>query len=435
MRILFLSHYYPPEVNAPATRTFDHCVRWVRAGHEVTVITCVPNCPDGVLFPGYKNRLFRQVEQMDGVRIVRVWTYLAPNAGTVRRIANYVVFMICAVFASVRIARPDVVVATSPQFFCGWAGVFVSWLKWRPLVLEIRDIWPESIKAVGAMRGGYLLRLLEKMERWMYRSAQHIVTVGNGYRDNILGKVDVQDRITVITNGVDLTQFVPDASYPDLKAKWGSESKFVCAYVGTLGMAHGLEVVIEAAQQLKALGREDIVFCLVGDGAERCALEEKAQAAGVSDLVIFTGRYPKEDIPTVLANCDACLIHLRGRELFGSVIPSKIFETMAMRRPIIMGVRGEALKIVLQAKAGIAMEPDSAESLVAAVTRLADDSAFRNQLGRSAREFVEEHYNRDNLANAYLDLLQATVEPKESPNEPESHLTHSKEVGSGASDL
>jgi colanic acid biosynthesis glycosyl transferase WcaI len=196
VRILFLTHYFPPEVNAPATRTFEHCVRWARAGHDVTVVTCAPNCPGGVVYPGFRNAWRPQVEWVEGVRVVRVWTYLAPNAGTVRRILNYLSYMASAVLASLRLPRPDVVIATSPQFFCGWAGVLVARMKRRPLVLEIRDIWPESIRAVGAIRRRPLLRLLEKLERRMYLAADHVVTVGQGYRERILQRADVADRIS-----------------------------------------------------------------------------------------------------------------------------------------------------------------------------------------------------------------------------------------------
>ncbi|MCH7686403.1 MAG: glycosyltransferase family 4 protein [Planctomycetes bacterium] len=198
MKILFLTHYYPPEVNAPATRTFEHCVRWARAGHDVTVVTCAPNCPGGVVFEGYKNRLRWQVEMVDGVRVVRVWTYVAKNSGTFRRIANYLSYMFSAILACWRLPRPDVVIATSPQFFCGWAGVLVSKLKRIPFVLEIRDIWPESIEAVGAMKNRRLIRFLEFLERRMYKAADSIVAVGKGYRDNILQKVDVENQISVI---------------------------------------------------------------------------------------------------------------------------------------------------------------------------------------------------------------------------------------------
>jgi glycosyltransferase involved in cell wall biosynthesis len=406
MQILFFSHYFPPEVNAPATRTHEHCARWARAGHDVTVVTCRPNCPDGVLYPGYKNLWRPEVEYVEGVQVVRVWTHLAPNAGTARRIANYLSYMLSAVFAALWLKRPDVVVATSPQFFCGWAGVILSRLKRTKCVLEIRDIWPESIEAVGAMRNRSLLRVLELLERRMYLAADRIVAVGNGYREKILEKADVADRVSVVTNGVDLERFKPEEPNPVLLRRWGLEGKFVCSYIGTIGMAHGLDVVIRAAKLLKERGRDDARFWLVGDGAARRRLEREAAEAGVDDLIVFSGRLPKEEMPAVLASSNACLIHLRACELFGTVIPSKLFETMAMSRPIIMGVRGEAREIVLRAGAGIAMEPDDAHALAACVERVADDPAFAARLGGSAREYVAKHYERGVLALRFLEQLR-----------------------------
>lgn len=413
MKILFLSHYFPPEVNAPAVRTYDHCVRWARAGHDVTIVTCVPNCPDGVVYGGYKNRLRRQVEHIDGVQVIRVWTYLAPNAGAVRRIVNYLSYMLSATLASIRLPRPDVVVATSPQFFCGWAGIFVSRLKRAPLVLEIRDIWPATIEAVGAIQNRWMLGILKRMERRMYRAARHIVAVGKGYRDRILEKDPSPDRISVITNGVDLRFFTPGEPDAQFLHAWNLEDKFVCSYVGTIGMTHGLKVVLQAAKILKQKGRRDIRFVMVGDGALRNPLETMAKEAGLDDLVVFTGRQPKNRIPAILASSDACLIHLKGCQLFGTVIPSKIFETMAMGRPIIMGVRGEARQMVMQSGAGLEMEPDSPDSLVRAVLTLADDPDSASRRGRAARDYVARHFNRDVLAAEFLRLLQGIVGKQE----------------------
>ena len=407
MRILFFCHYYPPEVNAPASRTSEHCARWAAAGHEVTVVTCIPNCPDGVVFDGYRNRFRRQVEEIDGVRVVRIWTYVAPNSGTVRRIANYVSYMLSAIWTCLWLPRPDVVVSTSPQFFCGWAGVWASRIKRCPFVLEIRDIWPESIQAVGAMQGGPIVRILEWLERRMYLAADHIVAVGKGYKDRILEKVPLTDRISVIMNGVDLSKFSPDGvdRVDEFRQQWQIKDRFVCSYIGTIGMAHGLDVILDAAERLKASGRDDVTFLLVGDGARRSELEKDARQRGLSNSVIFTGRLSREMMPTVLAASDACLIHLKATELFGSVIPSKIFETMAMSRPIIMGVRGEALDIVKAAQAGIEMQPESAESLLTAIDQLSDGKQTARKMGTSARKYVAAHFSRDSMAQKFLDLL------------------------------
>ncbi|NOZ39947.1 MAG: glycosyltransferase family 4 protein [Planctomycetes bacterium] len=406
MRILFFSHYFPPEVNAPANRTFEHCRRWAAAGHDVTVVTCVPNCPDGVAYEGYRSRFRQQEEMVDGIRVVRVWTFLARNAKSNRRIANYVSYLVSAVWTALWLKKPDIVVATSPQFFCGWAGVWAARLKRVPFVLEIRDIWPESIAAVGAMRKGKRIRFLKWLERRMYRAASHIVAVGTGYRDQITPKVpEMREQISVIPNGVDGECYRPQHADQDFLDQHGLTDKFVCSYIGTIGMAHGLDVVVRAASRLRQDNRKDIAFLIVGDGATRSALEQQVTEAGVEDYVVFTGRLAKEKIPNVLASSDCCLIHLRATKLFATVIPSKIFETMAMQRPIVMGVRGPAQEIVMEAGGGIPMAPESDAELAQIVTRLADDRDSAVELGREARKYVLEHYNRNDLATAYLELL------------------------------
>jgi glycosyltransferase involved in cell wall biosynthesis len=407
MRIVFFSHYFPPEGNAPANRTYDHCVRWAAAGHHVTVITCAPNVPSGVVYPGYKNRVWPTRENVDGVNVIRTWTYVAPNAGGLKRILNYVSYLFSSLLSYLFFCRRgQVVIATSPQFFCGWAGVIASWMKWSRFILEIRDIWPESIVTVGAMKKGLGIRLLELMERVMYRSADCIVTVGNGYKANIVSKIGRENRIKVITNGVDPREFAPRPADEAFLEKHGLQGKFVCTYAGTIGMAHGLEIAVRAAKRLQDSGRNDIVFLLVGDGARREALQNLANESGVESLVRFSGRLDKSMMPVVLASSDCLLVHLKRSELFETVIPSKIFEAMAMQRPIVMGVRGESAEIVRNAGAGVEIEPDNAEDLTNAVIRLCDNREFYASLGKNSRDFVLQHFTRDSLAASFLSLIE-----------------------------
>ena len=404
MHILFLSHYFPPEVNAPATRTYEHCRRWVAAGHRVTVITCAPNCPSGVVFDGYRNAWLR-TETIDGIRVLRVWTYLSPNKGFLRRIANYLSYLISATLCAMTVRGVDVIVATSPQFFCGWAGVLCGWLRRRPFLLEVRDIWPESIVTVGAIKARPARRMLEWLERRMYAAARRIVTVGDGYRARLLDRGVPPDKIAVIPNGVDTTQFVPRPSLAALGTRAKGKGKFVCAYVGTVGMAHGLDVVLRAAQKLKNAGRSDVVFWIVGDGAERSRLQSEARLRRL-DNVLFTGLVPKTRMPEMIAACDACLVHLRKAELFETVIPSKIFEIMAMSVPIIMGVRGQAREIVLAAGGGLAMTPEDEDSLIAGIDAIESNREAYCQ----GRRYVAEHFDRDVLARRMLDELTALVD-------------------------
>lgn len=404
MHILFFSHYFPPEGNAPASRTYENCRRWVQAGHRVDVITCEPNVPNGVIYSGYHNR-WRYREVIDGINVFRVWTYIAPNKGTLLRIANYVSYMVSALLAALFQPKPDSVIATSPQFFCGWAGVIYSWVRRVPFVLEIRDIWPESILVLGAIRNKLIIKFLEYLEAKMYASADKIVAVGEGYKQKLIEKGVPSGKIDVVMNGIDRKLFVPRDPDLKLKEKLGINNKFVCSYIGTIGMACGLDVVLRAGEILKKKNRHDIVFLLVGDGAVRAELETEAKLKNLNN-VFFTGLIEKSKIPDYLSISDACLVHLKKTELFTSVMPSKIFEAAGMKRAIINGVSGFAADFVTKAKAGILMEPDNENDLVKACERLADNPEECKKYGQSGYEYVVNNYDRDILAESYFNILE-----------------------------
>lgn len=407
-RVLFLTHYFPPEGNAPASRVHEMCKRWVAAGHEVTVITCAPNHPAGKIYPGYRNWPVQQ-EFIDGIRVLRVWTFLAANKGKRRRAINFVSYMMTAFAVAIYLRRPDVLIATSPQFFCGWAGVMVSALKRIPFILEVRDLWPESIRAVGAARRSFPLWLLERMEQQMYASAFRIVTVGAGYKQKLVERRVAGSKIDIVTNGVD-REFLGEAgNAAAVRSQYNLAGKFVCAYVGTIGMASGLQVVLRAAQILKDKGRDDIRLMLVGDGAVQAELEQQARQQKL-DNVIFTGRIDRKKVPDLLSAVDACLVHLRKTELFESVLPSKIFEAAGMSKPIILGVRGHAAKLVCDANAGICIEPENEHELIAAIEKLAADRPLALQLGRSGHDYVLKHFDRDTLARDYFQVVRNTIE-------------------------
>lgn len=405
MHILFFTHYFPPEGNAPASRTYENCKRWLQAGHDVTIITCAPNVPNGILYPGYRNRLFQR-ETIDGIEVIRVWTYIAANKGTVRRITNYLSYMFSSCIAGLIIKKkPDVVIATSPQFFCGWTGTIVSMLRRIPFILEIRDIWPESIVAVGAMNNKSILRLLEWLEIRMYSTADHIVTVGEGYKVKLLKKGVAEDNISIVMNGVDTDIFFPRDPNIVLIKQLGIEGKFVCSYVGTIGMASGLDIVVRAALALREKDRDDIVFIIVGNGALRADLESKANRFGLNSI-IFTGRKDKKYIPDYLSISDVCLVHLLNTDLFKTVLPSKIFEVAGMAKPVILGVSGFSTKIVQDADAGEIIEPENDEQLVQALEMLSENHQKCKKYGNSGYEYVIKHFNRDNLASDYLSIIE-----------------------------
>ncbi len=374
MHILFLTDNFPPESNAPASRTFEHCREWVRAGHQVTVITCAPNFPKGKVFDGYRNRLWQQ-EVIAGMRVIRVWSYITANEGFVKRILDYQSFMLSATLAAPFVRSVDVVVGTSPQFFTACAAYLVSRMKRIPFVFELRDMWPESIKAVGAMKDSAVIRMLERIEMFLYRKAARIVTVTHAFKDTLIRRGIDGQKIEVVTNGVDLSHFSPQAKDAQLLVQHGLDGKFVAGYIGTHGMAHALETLLEAAQTLQQTpGAENIRLLFLGDGSRKAELTNQAQAMGLGN-VMFLDAVPKDQVKRYWSLLDVAVIHLRKTELFTTVIPSKLFECMGMGLPVLHGVAGESADIVVRKKVGEVFESENAQQLVEGLLRMRDHPA------------------------------------------------------------
>ena len=404
MHILFLSDNFPPEVNAPASRTFEHCRQWVAAGEQVTVITCAPNFPKGRVFDGYQNR-FWQEQQMDGIRVIRVWSYITANEGFVKRVLDYTSFMLSAFVASMFIRRVDLVVGTSPQFFTAVAAWAVGAVKRKPFVFELRDLWPESIKAVGAMSESAAIRWLEKLEMFLYRRADQIISVTHSFRDTLMRRGVDGSKINVVTNGVDIGRFSPRPKDAELLARLGWEGCFVAGYIGTHGMAHGLETLLDAmkAMQSSAHGAQ-IRLLMLGDGARKAELKVKAQKMGLINIT-FVDTVPKEEVARYWSILDVSVIHLRRTELFATVIPSKLFECMGMGLPVLHGVAGESARIVEDEGVGVVFEPENSSQLVLELLRLQADPALRGRL-RDAGLLAAGKYDRNALAMVMLDVLR-----------------------------
>lgn len=405
MKILFLSHYFPPEINAPASRTFEHCREWVRAGHEVTVVTCAPNHPRGKVYEGYRNRLF-QLEQREGIKVIRLWTYLSANEGFVLRTVNYVSYMLACILALPFLPKADVVITTSPQFFNGLAGYFVSRAKRLPWVLEIRDLWPESILAVGAIKNDRVIKILRWLEHFAYAKADRIVPVTDAFAEYMRNIGVAADKIVVIKNGVELGLFQKETSGAAIRERLGLEGKTVAAYFGTHGMAHHLETVLEAAQL--TAGDPRIVYLLVGDGAERARLLELKERLALSN-VLMLDQQPKDAMPELWGMADISLVLLRKSDLFKTVIPSKIFEAMGMATPIILGVEGESRDLLLEAGGGLTMEPENASELASAVQQLAERPDLAKEMGLKGHGYVCANFDRRVLAARYIDVLRAAI--------------------------
>ncbi|MDX1711968.1 MAG: glycosyltransferase family 4 protein [Rhodovibrionaceae bacterium] len=403
MHILFLTDNFPPEANAPAIRTFEHCREWVAAGHAVTVVTCAPNFPKGVVFGGYRNKLW-QSETMQGIRVIRVWSYITRNEGFTKRILDYLSYMVTGGIAALFVRRVDVVVGTSPQFFTACASYAVAGLKRRPFVFELRDIWPESIRTVGAMKSSRVLDMLEKLELFLYRRAGVVISVTHAFRQNLIDRGIDANKIHVVTNGVDTSRFAPMPKDATLERELRLQEKFVAGYVGTHGLAHALETVLEAARTLAAApDGNDIRILMLGDGAKRAQLKARAESEGLYNI-IFLESVPREQVALYWSLLDASIIHLKKNDLFKTVIPSKLFECMAMGIPVIHGVEGESADIVRQTGTGLTIAPEDPEALANALRRLRDDRALRHKM-RSAGPATAPRYDRQVLAKRMLDIL------------------------------
>ena len=407
MHILFLTDNFPPEVNAPASRTFEHCREWVKAGHRVTVITCAPNFPTGRLHPGYRNHLLRR-ERMEGIEVVRVWSYIAANEGVVRRTLDYASFMISAVLAAPFVRGVDVVVATSPQFFTACAGAAVAAMLERPFVFELRDLWPASLRAVGAIGDAFMLAALERLELFLYRRAAAVVAVTRAFKADLVGRGVDGDKITVVTNGVDLTRFFPKPREAALADRYGLAGKFVVGYIGTHGMAHGLDTVLETARLLQSRPEgQAIYFLLLGDGACKRALQSKAEQWGLTS-VIFLQTVSRDEVARYWSLLDVFVIHLKADPLFATVIPSKLFEGMAMGAPVLHGVGGESARIVEEEGVGLTFEPENPAAMASALTAMAAKEDMRRQMATRAR-LAALRYDRRVLAADMLRVLEQTV--------------------------
>jgi glycosyltransferase involved in cell wall biosynthesis len=405
VKIVYVSQYYPPEMGAPAARVSAFARRWAAMGHDVTVVTTFPNHPTGVIPENYRGHL-RLIENDHGVRVVRTFLYAAANKGIVKRGLCYISFALSSVFQGYGPAgRPDVVIATSPQFLVTLSGWVLSRLKGTPLVTEIRDLWPDSIVAVGAAPvTSLLVRGLGILERFVYRQSDLVVSVTRSFVPLLRDRG--ARRVVFISNGADPEAFASPVDRTAVRARFSLGERFVASFVGTLGMAHGLDTVLDAAEILR--DRRDVLFWLVGEGARREELQAEARRRGLEN-VRFEGQLPRGDVPDVLAASDTALVLLRPDPLFETVLPSKMFEAMAAACPVILSVRGESRALLDECGGGIGIQPGSGAALAEAVLELEADPERRRRMGALGRAYVIERVAHDALAREYARALHDLI--------------------------
>ena len=407
MKILFITDNFPPEVNAPANRGFDHAVEWVKMGYQVTVITCQPNFPKGEIFKGYKNSLYT-LENIQGIRVVRVWSFITANEGFLKRSLDYFSFAISSFIAGIFI-KTDVILATSPQFFTTFSGNLLSLFKRKPWILEIRDLWPDSIVAVGALTSeSNIYKLLKRLESYFYRSAKKVIVVTDSFKQYLIQNHKItEEKIGVFKNGI-IGSSLSDMNIEELKAlreslKISSDSKII-SYIGTHGLAHGLEFIMHCA---KSLENSNLHFLFIGDGAKKRELLDLKDKLKLSN-VTFIDTLPKSKVYKYIHLSDYALVNLKKSDEFKNVIPSNIFENVAARKPILLGVDGESKKIIQDYNVGISYEPENEKEFLEAldqISLLSGSDKFelgcqkllndfdRSKIARQMGKFIKEVVN------------------------------------------
>jgi colanic acid biosynthesis glycosyl transferase WcaI len=422
MKILYVSQYFPPEMGAPAARAAELSGHWAGAGHEVTVLTGFPNHPTGVVPAEYRDK-FRSLvvrEQSGGVNVVRTWLLPLPNRKAHERMLNYSSFCVSAASTGLFLPRPDVVIATSPQLLVGLSGWWLARLKRVPFVFEVRDLWPESLAAVGMGDGNSLLhRVLAKIAGFLYRRSDRVVVVTPAFEDYLVEHWRVpRKKISVIENGVEIPLFAPERFTEEagaaLRRELRAEGKFVVSYIGTMGMAHGLETIIAAAALLRDTNPE-IVFLMLGEGVEKDRIAALAQERGLNNMR-FVDQQPREKIPGYICASDVCLVLLKKTDLFKTVIPTKLLEFMSCGRPVILGVDGQARTILEEARGGLVIEPENSDALAHAIRYLAANRETARELGRNGREYVVRKFSRRQTAEKYIRVLEHILQLPERPS-------------------
>jgi colanic acid biosynthesis glycosyl transferase WcaI len=410
VKILYISQYFPPEMGAPAARASELARHWAEQGHAVSVLTGFPNHPTGVVPAEWRSRLRRLVyrEQIGRVDVFRTWLWPLPNRKAHERMRNYASFCVSAALRGMTIPRPDVIIASSPQLLVGLSGWWISFARQVPFIFEVRDLWPESLTAVGVGDENSLLHhALGAVAKFLYERSTQIVVVTPAFREHLLRRWRVpEEKIAVVENGVETDLFAPvsPAANDGLRRDLDAEGKYLVSYIGTMGNAHGLETLLDAAAQLRENAK--VLFLLVGEGAEKERIKALAQSRNLTN-VRFLDQQPREKIPAFISASDACLVLLKKTDVFKTVIPTKMLEFMSCARPVILGVDGQARQIVEDAGAGIIIEPENSAALATAISQLSFDRELSTAMGQKGRDHILRNFSRQRTAEKYLTLLES----------------------------
>lgn len=406
MKIMMLTQYFYPEVGATQTRIYEFARNLIKNGHEVTVITEVPNHPIGIVHEQYQGRLFIR-EEVDGIQVTRVWVWARQKKNFINRILFYLSYMVMSFFAGLyHRGRYDVIFATSPPLFVGVSGYLLSIFKRSRFVLDVRDLWPAAATAIGELSNKRIIFLAEKIERILYKNADAIVAVTRGFCDYIRNHGGDRSRIHYIPNGTVVDMFRPTEPDDELKRSLGLEGHFIVTFAGTLGIAQGLWSLIHAAKLLRHY--EDITLLFIGDGPVKKNLIELAGELRLNNI-FFHPQVPVSNINPYLNISNVLLVSLKNDRVFDTFIPSKMFDFMACGKPIILSVDGEARRIFEEAEAGLWVPPENFYELSEAIIRFYEDPALCRRCGEKGREYVISNFSRSEqsgkLEKVFRDLM------------------------------
>ena len=403
MKLAILTQYYPPEVGAPQARLSELASHFVRRGHDVVVLTAMPNYPTGRIHDGYGGLFLRECPA--GVEVLRTFIYPTQKADFIHRLANYFSFVLSAsICGSFALKKSDYLLVESPPLFLGLAGFWLSRLKRAKLIFNVSDLWPESAASMGLVeRNSAAFRITARLEAFCYRHAWLITGQSKTIVADIARRYP-QLRTFHLSNGVDSERFAPDRFNQGARAELSSNGEFVAVYAGLHGLAQGLDHVLDVARILKTQGGFRFVF--VGDGPQKRMLQERANDQGLLNVRFFDPR-PAGEMPALVAAADAILVTLKGQ--IPGAVPSKLYEAMAAGRPVVLAAEGEAAEIVKQHEAGIVVKPGDITALADALQRLRSDPDLCLQMGMNGREAVRLHFDRSWIAANFINHLETSL--------------------------
>ena len=388
-------------MGAAASRIQDIAEEMSLLGHDVTVVTEIPNYPTGIIHRKYRFKLFHK-ERVRNVKVIRTFVLASQRRSFLERMLLYVSFMISSMLGALFINGIDVVVATSPPLFVGISGYIIALVKRAKFVFDVRDLWPESAIALGELKNSFLRRSSVNMERFLYRNADKITIAVPGFEQKIAEASVDREKIWPITNVVDREMFTLRADRDALRDQYGWRDKFIVLFSGNHGLAQGLATIIEAARFLQS--RQEIIFLFVGDGVEKPHLKSLKEELSL-DQVLFVDQQPRKSMPLFISMSDVCLVPLKDLHLFDHALPSKMFEYMSCERPIIGSLRGSARSLIENSGAGLVIAPEDPEQLAEAIIRLYSQPDLRKEMGVSGRTYVARNYSRKKRAKEFEQVL------------------------------